>query len=401
MKLFGIDIQLRNKNSEDVLNVQKEGSISYYADSLLFNNYNYSQVSRNLSAVYRAVELISDSIAILPIEILTEDNKDVNNNYLNLLFSKKSNNKLTKYNFIKLLIQNVILKGSGFAYIKRGTNKVVNELVYLRYEDVTVNKDSNEQIISYTAPKVSNKQIKPEDMIHLIKNSDNGVDGKSVLSFANRTLQISQQTENTAKNYFDNGGSLAGILKVQGQVSEKQREQIKSAWNQTYSTGNNGIAILPGNMEYQSIQINPEDAQLIQTRQFNVQDIARFFGINPVMLGDNSTSSYNTIEAIQTQFVFHTLMPYIQMIEEEFTRKLCPENIIISLDENYLLRTDKQAQVNYYTALLDKGVLSIDEVRQAIGYEAVGLNEHYIPFTDLNQNNLGNKNKDSEEDENK
>ena len=192
-----------------------------------------------------------------------------------------------------------MLKGAGFAYIKKG-NSAISELIFLRYEDVTVNKNEKNEILDYTATKISNRPIKPEFMIHLIKNSDNGIDGKSVIAFANRTLSIAQQTENTAKNYFDNGGSLAGVLKVQGQISEKQREQIKAAWNQTYSTGNNGVAILPGNMDYQAIQLNPSDAQLIETRQFNVQDIARFFGINPVMLGDNSGSSYNTIEAIQT-----------------------------------------------------------------------------------------------------
>jgi len=87
------------------------------------------------------------------------------------------------------------------------------------------------------------------------------------------------------------------------------------------------------------------------------------------------------------------------MIEEEFTRKLCPENLHVSLNEEYLLRTDKQAQVNYYTALLDKGVLSIDEVREAIGYNPIGLTEHYIPFTDLTQNNLTDKNKDNDKED--
>ena len=96
-------------------------------------------------------------------------------------------------------------------------------------------------------------------------------------------------------------------------------------------------------MDYQSIQMNVRDAQLLESRQFNVEDIARFFSINPVMLGINTNASYSSIEAIQTQFVFHTLMPYIQMLEEEFTKKLCPDNIHISFDENYLLRTDKQA----------------------------------------------------------
>ena len=150
----------------------------------------------------------------MPIEILTNDNKTITGTYLNNLFSTKSNNKLTKYNLIKLLIQSVILKGNGYCYIKK-TAGIITELVFLKNSDVQIVKDEKlEYIKHYICTKVSNVPIPVEDMIHLIKNSTNGCDGISVIKYATRSLDIAQQTENTAKNYFDNSGALAGVLKV-------------------------------------------------------------------------------------------------------------------------------------------------------------------------------------------
>lgn len=398
MSFFSLKKENRNKKNESV--AETITNDIFATGSLLFNSYPISnQMAQNLSVVYRAVDLISDSIAVLPIEVQNSKNKELKNHYLNNVFN---NSSLLKYNLVKLLIQSVILKGSGYAYINRENNIPVS-LTFLRKEDVQITYDNLFRIKYFTCDKVSHSRIEPKDMIYLIKNTFDGVNGVSVLTYASRSLQIGHQSENAAKNYFDNGGALAGILKVQGQISEKQREQVKAAWNQSYSTGNNGIAVLPGNMEYQQIQVGAKDIQLLESRQWNVQDIARFFSIHPVLLGDTSGSTYSSIEAIQNQFVLHTLIGYIRMIEEEFTRKLCPDNVHISLDENYLLRTDKQSEVSYYTQLLDKGVLSINEVREAIGYDAIkGLDEHFVAYTDINQNKVNQSdNKDNKDIENK
>ena len=125
---------------------------------------------------------------------------------------------------------------------------------------------------------------------------------------------------------------------------------------------------------------------------FNVQDIARFFGISPVLLGDLSHTSYNSIEATQNQFLLHTLNPYIVMCEEEFTRKLLKpseSNLSIDLDETALLKTDKTALASYYGSLLDKGVLSINEVRKELGYNNIeGGDSHTIAYSKIEDNTI-------------
>ncbi len=134
-----------------------------------------------------------------------------------------------------------------------------------------------------------------------------------------------------------------------------------------------------------------------------MQDIARFFGISPVLLGDLSKTSFSTLEAVQNDFLVHTLQPYVTMIENEFDRKLLKPsetNLSIALETNEILRTDKAAQSNYYSTLIHCGVLSINEVRKEIGYNGIGEDgdKHIVAYSDISQNTIEN-NEDNTNDE--
>lgn len=346
-------------------------------------------------------------MAILPIKVKIKNSthkEEMEQHSLNLVF-KNGTNLINRYVFIKLLIQSVILKGNGFAYIERGADDTVIGLRFIESSDVTINYNKQLNKLTYTCALVSRKNLEPKDMIHLIKNSYDGINGISVLSYAKRIIDISNNTENSANSFFSNGCNLGGIITVQGTLTEKQKQDIKQNWNQAYNgTESSGclLGVMQGNMSYQPIQINATDSQMLESRQFNVQDIARFFGISPVLLGDLTHSSYSSIEAAQQEFLLHTLQPYIIMVEEEFTKKLFKEsenNLEINLDESVILRTDKTAQANYYSALLDKGILCINEVRKELGYSEIeGGDKHIIPYTDINQNNI-NKDNNNIEDE--
>ena len=147
-------------------------------------------------------------------------------------------------------------------------------------------------------------------------------------------------------------------------------------------------------MTYQPVAVSASDAQLLEARQFNVVDIARFFGINPVLLGENNGVSLGSMEQIQQQFISYTLQPYITLIEEEFNRKLLKPSEYsykIELDTTALIKSDKTATASYYSTLLDKGVLCINEVRKELGYNQIdGGDNHLIAYTDVTQNSINN-----------
>ena len=377
--------------------------VSSFSDALQFGQLFNNSKAMNLSAVYRCTELISDSVAMLPIYVSKED-LVIDNHPVALIFSDNGNNIISKFNFIKLLIQSVILKGNGFAYISRANDGRVTNLRFLEASDVIINYDKYKNILYYTCDLISRgKKIEPINMIHLFKNSYDGVNGISVLSYATRTIGNANATENSAKAFFDNGANLSGVLTVQGQLSAKQKEDIRSSWTQAYANGGNGLAVLQGNMTYQPIQLSSADAQMIESRQFNVEDIARFFGVNPLLLGLQGSASYASLEMVQNDFLVHTLQPYITMVEAEFTRKLLKPSemgLKVNLDENAILRVDKAAQANYYGSLLDKGVLSINEVRKELGYQSIGEDgdKHLIAYTKIEDNQIESKNNEDKKD---
>lgn len=388
-RLFGRKVEKRS--TSETRDLSTEEIFDIVAQALSFGAVEQNSTSRSLSAVHRAVEIISDSIAILPIQIRRKGDyhtENIDNHPLHYVFN---NMLMTKYTFMKMLIESVMMTGNGFAYIVRGKDGLPIELRYCNNGDVTINYVKEKQIVWYKVANISGK-VEPKDMIHLVKNTNNGINGISILSFAKRAIKLANSTENAASNFFTNGCNLSGILKVQGTLSGKQREQIHQSWNQAYYNGGTGLAVLPGNMEYTPTSQNSAESQMLETRNFNVQDIARFFGISPILLGDTSGASYSTVEALQTDFLIHTLQPYIDMVEAEFNRKLLSKsdsNLVIKLNESYLLRTDKLAQAQYFSTLLDKGVLCINEVRKELGFSPVaGGDAHTIAYSDPSQNNI-------------
>lgn len=373
-----------------------------YGDALTFGSIFNNYTALNCSAFFAATSLISNTIAMLPIKVLVSG-VDGKNNYEEhpILTALDNMPNMSKFSLLKLIVQSVILRGNAFVYVERKGNKVTG-LRYLESGDVTINYDKIKNTLWYQCPFISSKYIMPKDMLHFVLNSYDGINGVSLLSYAKRTLAITNASENSAKNFFDNGMNVNGILKVLTPISQKQKEEIRQSWNQAYS-GQGGLAVINGNMEYQQLTLSPEDAQLLSSRQFNVADIARFFNLNPLLLGGESGATYSSLEMLQNAFLIHTLQPYISMIECEMNRKLLgqdEQNLEVILETNDLLRIDKQAQANYYAAMLSNGILSINEIRKEIGYgEVENGDKHIIPFTDISQNTINEENNTQENTE--
>lgn len=356
----------------------------------------------SLSGVFAAVELISNSIAQLPIYVKTKkDNKRsiISEHPIYHLFD---GGLMTKYTFIKQLISDMLLYGNGFAYIQRAADGTPVQLVYCPNGSVTINYNENGRKLLYTCTQLRRGKIEPIDMIHILKNSKDGVNGKGILSYADIALKLSKLTESAAIDYFGSGCHVAGILSTDSpRLTKEQREDIRKSWNDAHgSTAGTGMAVLEAGMKYQPVSSNSKDAQMLESRLYNLQDIARFFNINPVLLGDLSHSSYSTIEASLLEFVIHTLAPYITLMQEEFTRKLIKpseKGLYVDFDENAILKSDKTSQANYLSTLVSNGIITPNEAREQLGLNVMeGGDDLIIPFTDINQNKVNGEGKTEE-----
>lgn len=381
MKWFG-----KKKQTE----VVEERSSTF--DYLMYNtgaNYGTSKAML-LSTVYRCVEVISDSVAQLPLEPYKIDADGYRLKFTShpsyRILNKEPNNRMTRFTFIKTLVVSTLLKGNGFAYIERDNKGNAIALHYIPSELVTIIPPTTiGENVMYNVTGLSNS-VESCNMIHILNFSYDGITGISTLSHAKNTLGLAMDSESHASGFFKGGANLAGILTVQSTLTSKQKQDLKSSWQTAFSptTGQpNGVAVLEGNMEFKPITVNPSDAQLLETREFNVIDICRFFGVSPVKAFDLSKSSYSTVEATNLSFLTDTLSPLLEKIELEFERKIYKpsekESIDVRFDTSRLLRADKQSLANYYSTLFNIGVVSLNEIRKELDLASVeGGDNHFV-----------------------
>lgn len=381
-----------NSTSQQTENNELQYVRPFGSGALLYGCYS-NGAAMSISAVFAAVDIISNSLAELPIEVKDKTEKNCDNvikkHPLLRLFDTYN---MSKFIFIKQLMVDMLLHGNGFAYINRSQTGEPIELTYLPYGSVNIQYMPEKKQLYYTVSGYNNvpSKLYSKDILHFIKNSNDGVNGRGIISYAARTVQIANYTEEAAKDYFGSGCGIKGILKFNEQVLDIDKEEIRTNWNQVHGGGTgSGLAICDYNVDFIPVSQNANDSQMIETRLYNVTDVARFFGISPVLLQDLSHSSYSTIEAAQLEFLTHTLLPYISLIEAELNRKLGNDSIYIDLDETYLMTTDRQAKANYIKTLISSGVICINEGREMLGLSPIeGGDKHIIAYTNINDNTI-------------
>lgn len=393
MKIFGREIFKRNNQPI------QEYPIEDTATSLIFGGYKLADSPTALSAFYAAMSLISNSVAQLPIQV-KRDNEIDRNHPINLIFKDAL---ISKFIFIKQMVSDVILYGNAYAYIERANDGTPVSLTYCENGSVTVRYNQRTQDLYYLIPFVKKGKIEPINVIHLYKDSNNGVEGRSIMTYASQIIKLAQATDKAARNYYSSGCALQGALTIKG-ARKGAKEQARQAFANTHGDKGSGLVILDDDMSYQQLSSNANDSQMLEARTFNVQEIARYFNINPILLGDKSGASYNSIELANIEFVTHTLQPYICMMEEEFNRKLVKpsevDHIRIDIDEKALMKGDMKTTAEYLTKLTQGGIMTVNEAREKLGLNPVdGGDEVVMPYTKVADNRLtdDNNNEDKEQ----
>lgn len=357
---------------------QRKDEENVFGLALNYNGWGTYKTSQSLalSAVYRCVEVITNGVASLPVKLYRIDEKgfkyEIHNN-LSFILSKKPTGKINAFTFYKLIVKDILLMGNAYALILRDDNGEVVGLQYIQAGLVSpIDKGDR---IEYQVTGIKGF-VRQEDILHFMNYTESGVYGISVLTHARRTLGIADYGENASENFYKSGGCTTGFLKFDGPSSGKQREEILSAWNQ--ATGGvrnqpNGIPVLPANVNYTQLSVNPADAQLLESREFSIVEICRFFGVSPTKCFDLTHASYNNSEMAELAFLNDTLRPLLTKIEMEMETKLFKpeERYDIKFDVSELLRTDKKSQAEYFTKMFNLGVLSPNDIRKELDMDEI------------------------------
>lgn len=394
MKVFGLEIRKASK-----VETSRVTAWSYTGGRQILASRSKPML---LSTVYRCVDLISDSVAVLPLKTYELDSdgfkKEAKNHPAYYVLDMEPNEDMTRYVFFKTIMASVLLTGNGYAYIERDRNLNVSQLIYLPTSQVSIVWIQDKRGIMRKRYQVVGfkELVEPRDMIHVLNFSYDGVIGVSTLEHAQQTLDISTSAEEHAAGFFKSGASVAGILTVEsGRLDKKQKDQIYQTWEERTNpvTGHpNGIAVLEGNMKYQPISISPRDSQLIESRQFEAVDICRFFSVSPVKAFDLSKSSYSTVEATQLQYLTDTVLAVITKIELEINRKVfLPSErgrIIAEFDTSAILRADMTSEATYNREMSNAGAITPNEIRRKHGLSRLPDGDN--AFIQVNMQTLSN-----------
>ena len=257
--------KIQEKRSNEVVenstqNCSQQHYSSYLDElALLFEN-SFSTKSMAISAVFAAIEIISNALAVLPIRIkrTTPNGKEevLDHPFLRAL----KNMPLSKYNMVKKMIVDMLVEGNGYAYIERTNDGSVKRIIYCEPGDVQIFWDKYQQELYYTCSVVSNNRIEPINMIHLYKNTNDGFEGVGILSYAKEIINLAGATKSSAYRFFTSGCNVNGVLTYTGSLSDKQKAEIRNNWQQTHS-GNqaSGVAVLPGGMKYEQTGSSAND----------------------------------------------------------------------------------------------------------------------------------------------
>lgn len=327
-----------------------------------------------LSTVWSCTRLLSETISTLPIKVY-QNNKDgsrtiAKTHPLHKLLSQKPNAEYTPSRFMLMIIASMCLWGN--AYVEKvylGTRLVSLDILLPQ----TVHQKRLESgALEYKIVKNGKERIIPEDaMMHIRGFGIDGLAGLSPITQGRETVGSATAADQSAGKFFKKGMQPSGFLSTDVQLKNEQREQIRDNVTKYASSENAGrIMVLESGMKYQNITMNPEAAQLLETRSFNVEEICRLFRVPPFMIGhmDKSSSWASSVDGQWQQFLTNTLRPILVNIEQEIRRCLLSpidaDNITVEFSVEGLLRADSAGRSAYYNSALNNGWMSRNEVRR-------------------------------------
>ena len=344
-----------------------------------------------MTAVYSCVRILAEAIAGLPLHLYkyTEGGgkEKAIDHPLYLLLHDEPNPEMSSFVFRETLMTHLLLWGNAYAQIIRNGKGEVVALYPLMPNKMTVDRDEKGHLYySYNrsedeAPtmKGSTVILRPEDVLHVPGLGFDGLVGYSPIAMAKNAIGLAIATEEYGAKWFANGAAPSGVLEHPGTIKDPSR--VREAWQSQFGgSANSGkIAVLEEGMKYTPITISPEQAQFLETRKFQINEIARIFRVPPHMVGDLEKSSFSNIEQQSLEFVKYTLDPWVVRWEQSIMRRLLsPEekrSYYVKFNLEGLLRGDYQSRMNGYAIGRQNGWMSANDIRELENLDRIPAEE--------------------------
>ena len=344
-----------------------------------------------MTAVYSCVRILAEAVAGLPLHLYRykEDGgkEKALDHPLYLLLHDEPNPEMSSFVFRETLMTHLLLWGNAYAQIIRNGRGEVMALYPLMPDRMAVDRDDKGQLYyEYTtsaddAPisKGSIVRLKPSDVLHIPGLGFDGLVGYSPIAMAKNAIGLAIATEEYGSKFFANGAQPSGVLEHPGTIKDPQR--VRDSWMSQFggSANSNKIAVLEEGLKYPPISISPEQAQFLETRKFQINEIARIFRVPPHMVGDLEKSSFSNIEQQSLEFVKYTLEPWLVRWEQSIQRTLFSadekKRYFVRFNVEGLLRGDYASRMNGYAVGRQNGWMSANDIRELENLDRIPAEE--------------------------
>lgn len=325
-----------------------------------------------LSAVWACVRLLSESISTLPLKIYIRQpdgsRKAATDHPAYSILCRKPNLEMTPSRFMLMVVASICLRGNAFIEKKFIANRLVS-LVPLLPQNMVV-KRLTTGALEYKYTENGNERIIPvKNIMHIRGFGLDGVCGMMPMKTGRDVIGSAMAVEESAAKIFEQGLQSSGFLTAEQALNDEQRERLREYMAKFTGSKNAGkIMVLEGGLKYQGVTMNPEDAQMLESRSFSIEEICRWFRVPPFMVGHTTKQSSwaSSLEGMNLQFLTHTLRPLLVNIEQEIGRCLLDsdDEVFAEFSVEGLLRADSVGRAAYYTSALQNGWMSRNDVRR-------------------------------------
>ena len=324
------------------------------------------------SAVYACVRILAESVAGLPLHVYertANGSKSTKPSHpLYQLLHDEPNREMTSFVFRETLMSHLLLWGNAYAQIIRDGRGFPIALYPLLPDRMAVDRnESGELVYTYQSDRGQVK-LRRENVLHIPGLGFDGLIGYSPIAMAKNAVGLALATEDYGATFFANGANPGGVLEHPGVIKPEQADRLRESWQSQFGGANaHKVAVLEEGLKFHQMSIPPEQAQFLETRKFQINEIARIFRVPPHMVGDLEKSSFSNIEQQSLEFVKYTLDPWVVRWEQSLQQALIlpseKATIFIKFNLDGLLRGDYQSRMQGYSTGIQNGFMSVNDVR--------------------------------------
>jgi len=328
----------------------------------------------NVSAVFACIRVLSETIASLPLKIYQrqEKSKEVaREHYLYSILHDSPNGWNTSYEYFETLVAHLCLRGNFYAYKRLNGAGKIGALAILNPSKMKLEIEGDKLIYLYTWDSGKEERLKQEDIWHVKGLSTDGYMGLCPVTIARESIGLAMATEEYGARLFSNNARPGGILEHPGKLKEDTAERLKKSWQAAHAGGSNAhkVAILEEGMKWTAVGFSNDDSQFLETRNFQVEDIARIYRVPSVLIGHpDKNSTYASAEQFFLSFVVHTIRPWVTKIEQSINKYLISDkdrpNYFAEFQLDGLLRGDIKSRYESYAIARQNKWMSANEIRE-------------------------------------